>query len=85
MWAYYSQAKMYGERYGGVTPTFGSSFWFRPQILRYLDERGLGRSQIFRALTSAVDDREKFRDKLCSLYPAYQSVIDQVFERYSDH
>ena len=85
MWAYYNQAKMYGERYGGVTPTFGSSFWFRPQILRYLDERGLGRSQIFRALTSAVDDREKFRDKLCSLYPAYQSVIDQVFERYSDH
>ena len=73
------------ERYGGVTPTFGSSFWFRPQILRYLDERGLGREQIFRALTSEVDSRDKFRDKLNSLYPGYQSVIDQVFDRYSDN
>lgn len=85
MWAYFNQAKMFRERYGGVTPTFGSSFWFRPQILRYLDERGLGREQIFRALTSEVDSRDKLRDKLNSLYPGYQSVIDQVFDRYSDN
>ena len=75
---------MFKERYGGVLPTFGTSFWFRPQILRYLDERGLGRSQLFKALTAEVNSREKLQEKLIQLYPERQEMIDQVFERYAE-
>ena len=83
-WAYYNESKMFKERYGGVLPTFGTSFWFRPQILRYLDERGLGRSQLFKALTAEVNSREKLQEKLIQLYPERQEMIDQVFERYAE-
>lgn len=47
MWAYYLESKMYKERYGGSFPTFGTSYWFYPQIFRFLDERGLSQSKIF--------------------------------------
>ena len=40
MWGYFNESKMYKERYGGTVPSFGTSYWFYPQIFRYLDERG---------------------------------------------
>ena len=83
MWAYYNESKMFKERYGGTLPTFGTSFWFRPQIFRYLDERGLGRSQLFKALTADVISRETLLQKLIKLYPERQEMIEQIFERYA--
>ena len=83
-WGYYMQNRMYNDRYGGVMPVAGSSFWFHPQVFRYLDERGMTRGELFRALTKDVTDRTRLRDKLLSLYPEKGSIITQVFDRYSE-
>lgn len=83
MWAYYLQARVFKERYGGSFPSFGTSEWFHPQIFRYLDERGLGPGEIAAALESDVISREGLRDRLISLYPSKKKIIDQVFNRYN--
>ena len=83
MWAYYMQNRMFNDRYGGVMPVAGSSYWFAPQILRYLDERGMTRAEIFKALTADVASAEALQAKLRTLYPDKTSLIDQVFDRYA--
>ncbi|MBR6346370.1 MAG: hypothetical protein IKR69_03175 [Bacteroidales bacterium] len=81
-WAYFMQSIMYQERYGGTVPSFGTSFWFHPQVLRYLYERGMKRSEILAALTPEVTSMDDFKDQLVSLYPERETLIDQVFGRY---
>jgi hypothetical protein len=83
MWGFYMQNQMYNDRYGGVMPVAGSSFWFAPQILRYLAERGMTRSEIFRGMTDDVHSAAELQAKLKVLYPDRSSQIDQVFDRYS--
>ena len=83
MWAYYMQNRMFNDRSGGVMPVAGSSYWFAPQILRYLDERGMTRAEIFKALTADVTSAEALQAKLRTLYPDKTSLIDQVFDRYA--
>jgi len=82
MWAYYLETMVYRERYGDRSCIFGSSFWFTPQTLVYLDERGLNRFKIFAALTSDIVDKDIFQDKLLALYPELKSVINRAFGRY---
>jgi hypothetical protein len=82
MWAYYLESKMYKDRYGGSFPSFGTSFWFYPQIFRYLDERGLGPSHIFSVLDASVTSRESLKDNLMLTYPEKRDAIEQVFNRY---
>ncbi len=82
MWAYYMESKMYKERYGGGFPTFGTSYWFYPQIFRYLDERGLKASEIFSVLNSNVDSKEELKNALTSSFPENRVMIEQVFSRY---
>ena len=84
MWGYYMQNRLYKERYGEDKATFGTSYWFHPHVLLYLDERGLDRSSIFKALQPEVADRDAFQDKLESLYPEYGAIIGQAFDRYDD-
>lgn len=83
-WGYYIQNRMYKDRYGEDDFTFGTSFWFHPHVLLYLDERGLDRSSIFKALQPDVADRNALQDKLESLYPEYGTIIGQAFNRYGD-
>lgn len=83
MWAYYVMNCMYNERYQGEELLFGLSFWFHPHIFHYLDERGLGRSRIFAALTPDVCSREDLQKKLESLYSEDSQIIKQAFDRYS--
>lgn len=83
MWAYYLQSKFYRERYGMPDVAFGTGFWFRPQILLYLDDRGLNRYRIFAALTSDINSREMLQKKLTSMYPEFKSTIIQAFGRYN--
>jgi hypothetical protein len=80
--AYYLESKMYKERYGGVFPTFGTSYWFNPQIFRYLNERGLKTSELFSVLTSEVVSKADLKESLISAFPSRKSVIEQVFNRY---
>jgi len=83
MWAYYMQTMLYRERYNDNSKVFGTSWWFSPQILLYLDERGLDRSHIFQALTDDVTDKDMFQDKLLALYPQLKANINQAFGRYN--
>ena len=83
MWAYYVQTKLYRERYKESTAVFGTSFWFSPQILLYMDDRGLDRFKLFSAFTSDVNDRNSLQTKLVSLYPEEKTVINHAFSRYN--
>ncbi len=82
MWAYYIESKMYKDRYGGTFPTFGTSYWFYPQIFRYLDERGIGADKIFSVLNKDVISKEDLKNELISTYPESRNIIEQVFSRY---
>ena len=82
MWGYYLESKMYKDRYGGGFPTFGNSFWFKPQILRYLDERGLTCSDIFSVMNGDVCTRTELENALIKAFPAKKTVIGQAFDRY---
>lgn len=81
-WAYYLESKMYKERYGGGFPTFGTGHWFFPQILRFLDERGFSRSEMFSALDASVCSRDALKTSLMLVSPEKKEVIEQIFSRY---
>lgn len=89
MWAYYLQNIMYRERYKAVLSEeeeeniFGTGFWFHPQILMYLEDRGLTRYKIFAAYTKDIKDREMLQKKLISLNPQFKTAINQAFSRYN--
>ena len=82
MWGYYMESKTYKDRYGGSFPTFGTSYWFSPQIFRYLDERGIVASEIFAVLDGTVTSKSSLKNALLLAYPAKRTVIEQVFNRY---
>ncbi|MGN0190534.1 MAG: hypothetical protein ACI39U_02655 [Candidatus Cryptobacteroides sp.] len=83
MWAYYLSSLMYKERYGGQLRDFGADNWFKPQIFRYIDQRGVGREVIFGALgQSDVVDVVSLRSALVGLAPSRKTVIEQAFALY---
>lgn len=82
MWAYYIQSKFYKERYPQSGTVFGTNYWFYPQILLYLDERGLDHFKLYSALGKDITDSEMLQKKLISLYPQMKSTINQAFSRY---
>ena len=82
MWAYYLESKMYKDRYGGSFPSFGTSYWFYPQIFRYMDERGVTCSEMFSVLGPEVDSKSDLKAALLAAYPNRRTVIEQVFGRY---
>ena len=82
MWAYYVQARMYKDRYGGSFPSFGTSYWFYPQIFRYLEERGLKTSHLFSVLDSSVNNKMSLKAALIEQFPYKRALIEQVFSRY---
>lgn len=82
MWGYYLESKMYKDRYGGTFPSFGTSYWFKPQIFRYLDERGIGCSSIFDVLDGTVTSRSELKNALLLSNTSKRDVIEQVFSRY---
>lgn len=81
MWAYAVQTALMQKRYGDGLG-YGYSYWFHPQTLTWLDERGITRFKVFRALDAEVTDRETLRERLIYYYPEYKSMINQAFTRY---
>ena len=73
---------MYKERYGGSFPSYGTSYWFYPQIFRYLDERGLTASEIFSVLDNSVTSKTELKSRLLVAHPNKRTIIEQVFSRY---
>ena len=82
-WAYFLESVLFQDRYGGDLPAFGTSFWFYPQIFRYLYERGMTCSELFRALKPSVTSRDDLKEALVELYPDRESTLDLVSNRYS--
>jgi hypothetical protein len=82
MWAYYLESRMFKDRYGGNFPTFGNSYWFSPQIFRFLDERGLSSSDIFSVLNDDVTSKESVKEALIMSFPEKREMVEQVFSRY---
>lgn len=83
MWAYYMQNQLFKEKYPHLNYSFGTSYWFRPQIFLFIDERGLGKDKIFCALTSDITDKKLLQKKLISLNPQFKSAINTAFSRYN--
>ena len=82
MWGFFFGNLLFRERYGSGTPAEGLSLWFFPQILMYLEERGMEAGQIFSVLGPDVVGRDSFQEALSDNYPEYYSVINQAFDRY---
>ena len=78
------ESMMYKERYGGSVPTFGNTYWFYPQLFRYLDERGVGRSDIFSVLEGNVTSKDELKSALIRNFPQKRTVIEQGFGRYGN-
>jgi len=83
MWAYCVRHRLYRTRYGVAPGSVGLNYWFHPQILLQLEERGLSLGHIFQILNAEVTGRELLRKKLISYYPEYKSTINQAFARYN--
>ena len=77
------ESVLFQDRYGGDLPALGTTFWFYPQIFRYLYERGLPCADLFKSLKSNVTSRDDLLDSLVSLFPEQERTISQVFSRYS--
>ena len=82
MWAYYMQTALVNARYGITSYTAGTGYWFHPQILLYMSERGMKPGQFFKAMDSSVESVDDLRASLLDLYPEFKTVIRQAFERY---
>lgn len=82
MWAYYNETRFYRDRYPSDERSFGTGYWFKPQIFFFMDERGITRYKIFRALTDDIHDAGMLKEKLLSMYPECKTIINQAFERY---
>ncbi|MCQ2180768.1 MAG: hypothetical protein MJY50_01730 [Bacteroidales bacterium] len=81
-WAYYMQTKVYRDRYPEQARSFGTNYWFSPQIFTYLDERGINKYKLFASLSPDVTDRDILQARLLSLYPECKTIINQAFDRY---
>lgn len=82
MWAYFAQSTLQKDRYNGTLQIYGNDFWFKPDILTYLYERGMTRGDIFRALKPEVTSTEDLREELIALGILPEHDIIQTFERY---
>lgn len=81
-YAFYCQSVLYRRHYEGSQELFGSSEWFSPQILMYLDDRGLGLEKLAPLFTSDVSDMNVLHEKLLSYYPPFKSIINEAYARY---
>lgn len=83
MWAFHLLNKLHYERYGGSWPSFGSTYWFHPQIFRYMEERGVKVSDIYNAIDENIKTKDELKEKLKLNCKSKSKVIDQAFNRYA--
>ena len=81
-WAYFMDATLRKDRYGYSLPLYANSFWFKPDILSYLYQRGMSRSEIYRALKPEVTGIDDLKEELVTLYPERESELVQCFRNY---
>lgn len=81
MWAYHMENMLYKERYG-KNPSHGLSYWFYPQVLEELENKGIARAEICAALTMKVTSVDKFKESLQAIRTDKKSVITKAFAKY---
>ena len=81
-WAYFMDATLRKDRYGIALPLYGNSFWFKPDILSYLYQRGMSRSEIYRALKPEVTGIDDLKEEFIALYPERENELVQCFRNY---
>ncbi len=84
MWAYFLQESLYKDHYGGTIESFDNRYWFQPDILTYLYERGMSRAHIFRCLKPEVTALDDFREELIAQNPSQERVIEQAFRYFGN-
>ena len=82
MWAYYMESLMYKDRYGGEFPSFGNSYWFKPEILRYLHKKGFTAGDIYSVLDAETISLKTLERALIAEFPSKRSQIEQAFDKY---
>ena len=82
MWAYFLESLIYRNRYGGDFPTFGNSYWFKPEVFRYLSNKGLKASDIFNVLDDDIISKKELERALIAEYPHKRSIIEMAFDKY---
>ena len=82
MWGFFYGDLLFRERYGSGTPVDKMPVWFYPQILMYLEDRGMDAAKIFSVLGPEVVGREELQEALANGYPEHFSEISQAFDRY---
>lgn len=82
MWAYYLSSRMWQDRYGGEYPAFGTSFWFYPQIFRYMEQKGLEPDEIISVMDAEVNSKDALQSALIAAYPEYSDYVELIFNRY---
>ena len=81
-YAYHCQNVLMRRTYGAEWPLAGTEWWFSPQLLMYLDERGLGIEKLGPLFTEDVTKMEELHNKLLSFYPPLKTIINESFTRY---
>ena len=84
MYASYCQAVLYRRNYPDSPDSFFSSSDYSPQLLLFLDERGLGLEKIAPLFTTEVADIDMLKLKMLSYYPEFKTVINEAFARYGE-
>ena len=82
MYAYYCQSVLMCRRYPDSYALAGTDWWFCPQLLMYLDDRGLGLEELAPLFTEDVVSTDVLHDKLLSYYPQFKTVVNEAFARY---
>ncbi len=84
MWAYFLENLFSRDRYGEVKSDSGMCYWFHPQILSYLNERGFSVSEILKVLDEKVCSLADLKEALLNQFPDKEWIIRQAFDRYEN-
>lgn len=84
MWAYYYGSYLFDKRYRmGLTP--GEEYWFKPQMLRALEDAGLSPEEIFALFDGETVSLEKLGERIEELYGSgYKDCFDKFFGNPQD-
>lgn len=81
LYSNYCQTVLYRRHYPESTEVFGEEP-YSPQLLLYLDERGLGLEKLAKIFSQDVTDKAILKQKMLSYYPQFKTVILEAFDRY---
>ena len=80
----YCTTVLYRRHYNNSDGICGADDTYSPQLLVFLDERGLGLEMLAPLFNSEVKDMDTLKQKMLSYYPQFKTVILEAFTRYDN-